>query len=313
MKEHKNLIGNKYGRLKILAVAEKDHLFKFRWQCQCDCGKIIIVREDAILRDNQNIVKSCGCEQVKYFWKGYGEISGHFWGSIYKGAQKRNILFQITIEQAWSQFLLQNRKCALTKLDLIFARDHRNDNHLQTASLDRIDNNLGYRFDNIQWVHKDVNRLKQDLSVAELSYWANLITNKCDISDVQEHHETKHTGKWTGYGEISGSYFCSLKHGAKSRQIKFLLTIEEIWNLFLFQNRKCGLTGLPLKFVSRYHSDKLLQTASLDRIDSKKNYTINNVHWVHKRINYLKNVFNIEEFSYWCSLINHNFTNQNLA
>ena len=33
-----------------------------------------------------------------------------------------------------------------------------------TASLDRIDNTKGYTQDNVQWVHKDINRIKSDLS-----------------------------------------------------------------------------------------------------------------------------------------------------
>jgi len=32
----------------------------------------------------------------------------------------------------------------------------------KTASLDRIDNNLGYTINNIQWVHKDINRIKRE-------------------------------------------------------------------------------------------------------------------------------------------------------
>ena len=32
----------------------------------------------------------------------------------------------------------------------------------QTASIDRIDSTKGYYIDNIQWVHKDVNRMKKD-------------------------------------------------------------------------------------------------------------------------------------------------------
>lgn len=33
-----------------------------------------------------------------------------------------------------------------------------------TASPDRIDSSLGYTKDNVQWVHKDVNTIKWDLS-----------------------------------------------------------------------------------------------------------------------------------------------------
>ena len=44
-------------------------------------------------------------------------------------------------------------------------------------------------------------------------------------------------------------------------------------------------------------------TASLDRIDSTKGYTKNNIQWVHKTINKMKNVLHDEEFIQWCNLI----------
>ena len=33
-----------------------------------------------------------------------------------------------------------------------------------TASLDRIDSSKGYTIDNIQWLHKDINKMKWDFS-----------------------------------------------------------------------------------------------------------------------------------------------------
>ena len=34
----------------------------------------------------------------------------------------------------------------------------------KTASLDRIDSNLSYIKDNVQWIHKDLNRMKNEFS-----------------------------------------------------------------------------------------------------------------------------------------------------
>ena len=53
---------------------------------------------------------------------------------------------------------------------------------------------------------------------------------------------------WKGYEEISGNYFGKLKKNAKERKIKFLVSIEEIWDLFLNQNRKCALSGKEIFF-----------------------------------------------------------------
>ena len=48
-------------------------------------------------------------------------------------------------------------------------------------------------------------------------------------------------------------------------------------------------------------------TASLDRIDSSRGYVIDNIQWVHKDINWLKNDWSQKEFIELCSRVaNHN-------
>ena len=100
-------------------------------------------------------------------WKGYEELSGTKWSSYQKGAEARELAFDITIEYAWELFLKQERKCALTGLPIYFDMDldflRRYGHQNGTASLDRIDSTKGYTPDNIQWVHKDVNKMKMDL------------------------------------------------------------------------------------------------------------------------------------------------------
>lgn len=46
-----------------------------------------------------------------------------------------------------------------------------------------------------------------------------------------------------------------------------------------------------------------LQTGSLDRKDSSKGYSIDNIQWVHKRVNFLKRDYSEEELIYWCTKI----------
>ena len=54
---------------------------------------------------------------------------------------------------------LQKGCCNLTGLSIILPKGG---NHENVASLDRIDSSRGYIKDNIQWVHKDINRMKWD-------------------------------------------------------------------------------------------------------------------------------------------------------
>lgn len=107
--------------------------------------------------------------------------------------------------------------------------------------------------------------------------------------------------KWKGYEEISGKYYAALKSGAKCRNIIFTVTIEEMWDKFLSQNKKCPLSGEILTFNK--NSRDRNGTASLDRIDSSIGYVSNNIQWVHKDINKMKNNFSTARFLELCRMV----------
>lgn len=114
----------------------------------------------------------------------------------------------------------------------------------------------------------------------------------------------KDSPHWKGHGDISAYFWNHIKGGAKSRNIEVSITIEDAWDLFIEQNKCCSLTGEPLKFgitVKEHRSG--MTTASLDRIDSKKGYSKDNIQWVHKTINLLKMQLPQEEFIEWCSKV----------
>jgi len=111
---------------------------------------------------------------------------------------------------------------------------------------------------------------------------------------------------WTGFGEISGSYFSNIRLGAKARGYQFDITIEEIWDLFLKQNRLCKLSGLKLDFSQNLLKKK--QSASLDRIDSNIGYVLENVQWVHKDVNFLKNKYPEEYLLKICKMVSDKFS-----
>lgn len=110
---------------------------------------------------------------------------------------------------------------------------------------------------------------------------------------------TGHTGKrFRGIGEIPATYIWSVKRHAKDRGILYEIEDDNyLWELFLLQDRKCALTGLPLDMCSQRQARKgVPNTASLDRIDSNKNYTKENIQWIHKDVNLMKNHFDEKRF-----------------
>jgi len=115
-----------------------------------------------------------------------------------------------------------------------------------------------------------------------------------------------------GYGDLSGTYWSKIKEGAGTRgHPPIEITPQDAWEVFLKQDRKCALTGLPIKLVPNY--DKSIeQTASLDRIDSSKNYTKDNIQWIHKIVNVMKNKYRENDFIYLCRLIAEHTKDRNL-
>ena len=110
-------------------------------------------------------------------------------------------------------------------------------------------------------------------------------------------------------GDLGKTFFSRFKIGADLRGLSFNITQEYVWDLFVKQNYKCALSGVPINLSTKIRNsapDYSVFTASLDRIDSSIGYEVGNVRWVHKAINRLKTNMSDEDFITWCSLVcNH--------
>lgn len=174
-------VGDRFGKLRVnskswVAVRE-------RWyDCICDCGT-----EKQVRRRNlqSGYVTCCGCDRYRRVaeknWRGHGEISARLFGQIRENAKRRKIDFNITIEQVWQKFLHQERRCAISGTTISFRHPG---NRLEkddrgTASLDRVDSNFGYSIENVQWVHKTVNRMKMSLGQNDFLDWVCLLYDYC--------------------------------------------------------------------------------------------------------------------------------------
>ena len=161
----RDLSGKKFGFLTVVGFSYRDKIKgKTYWKCICDCGTERVVAS-SVLNSKSSIARCGNCKAFankKLRWKGYEEISGDFYRSISDGAASRGFDFSVSIEDLWSLFLKQDKKCALSGQFLILSKGSRHE--VGTASLDRIDSSKGYYIENIQWVHKDVNIMKGDFS-----------------------------------------------------------------------------------------------------------------------------------------------------
>lgn len=97
---------------------------------------------------------------------------------------------------------------------------------------------------------------------------------------------------------ISGSYFNKTRNSANQMKRKFSITIEDIDKLYKKQNGKCALSGIHLipsagKTIVECNGNG--SNMSIDRIDSSKGYTKDNIQLLDTRVNWLKGTFKDKE------------------
>lgn len=173
-------IGEKIHKLQFIKSMEGEEISKLPglyYECLCDCGEITHISQN-----QWGKIKTCGRAAIHYTgennwsYKGYNQISQDYWSQVKYNAGKRKFEFNITIEYAWKIFESQRGLCALSGIEISHTKD--SFTKKRTASLDRIDSSKGYIETNIQWVHKDINILKNDLNVNDFREWCYKVANK---------------------------------------------------------------------------------------------------------------------------------------
>lgn len=183
-----NILGCVFSRLTVVRYCNNDATGKPMWECKCQCGNTTVVRAADLLSGK---VKSCGClhaetskENIKiahlkyphsYGFTGIEDIPGHYFSSLKNGAQRRGLRYEVCKEYLWKLFVDQGKKCALTGLPIYFRSQKKTNDRRGTASLDRIDSSKGYVEGNVQWVHKDINNMKQHFGLEEFRRYCKMV------------------------------------------------------------------------------------------------------------------------------------------
>lgn len=122
----------------------------------------------------------------------------------------------------------------------------------------------------------------------------------------------KKCSMFSGIESLSGTYLAVIKKGARLRNIEFLVDLEYLYKVFLKQEKKCALTNMDITLHRNYsQGHRKEQTASVDRIDSKKGYVEGNIQWIHKDVNIMKNRYTQEYFVEICKKIAEHENNNN--
>jgi len=169
------------------------------WLMRCHCGTEELKRPDHVITGRVRMCKSCSAKETAKTTPppirrtGYAGLSGTHYSHIKASAKRRNIEFNVTEKQLWELYEAQNNKCALTGVPIVLVAEIQNNNpnwEVITASLDRKDSSIGYVIENLWWVHKEVNRLKNNYSLEELLFWSRLLLSKHGNPDPSHSGDT---------------------------------------------------------------------------------------------------------------------------
>lgn len=289
MKQFTKYENQKFGKFTVIETINGSKCL-----CRCECGNIC---ETWTYHLKTGKSTSCGCSRKNNgspTWNGYKEIPLTFFNRIKRKSKERNrnYQFDITIEYLWELFEKQNKKCALTGFDISFPKTCDDMLKRLNISVDRIDNNKGYIKENIRLVIPDINIMKNRLDNNLFLKYCYLVNNtiKTDFSE------------FIFDNVIHDGYYTALKLSAKKRNIELNISKKDLFDLYIKQKGKCYYTGLYIILNSSGFFDET-PIASIDRIDSSKPYNLDNVKFVHKTINLMKNTLTDYDFRKYCKAI----------
>lgn len=100
---------------------------------------------------------------------------------------------------------------------------------------------------------------------------------------------------------IASRHWQTILDNAQRRGIEVSITRLQAYQVYQQQEGRCALSGLPIALQN--NQQRSSGVASLDRIDSRKGYSLDNIQWLHQDINVMKGTMSDEQFIHYCSLI----------
>ena len=169
-----DIVGDRFGKLLVKEFVGYDKAKRALWKCACDCGGEHTCLAGNLKNGTVSYCKKCKKNTPYEAMPDGCAIPDWYWGSLKSGARARNYEFLITPDYASNLLTKQNLKCNLTGVVIGFCKRPEGK---ATASLDRIDSSLPYQEGNIQWVHKDINRFKNNYSQEKFIDMCSQVTN----------------------------------------------------------------------------------------------------------------------------------------
>ena len=199
-----DLTGQRFGKLVVMERTDNYITPKgtpiVRWICRCDCGKTVSIRGCSLRAGHS---QSCGClmrektaelgnmsthglskTRLHKIWRGIKDRCLNTKSKDYPGYGGRGI----TVCAEWREDFMQFYAWSMTN------------GYGDDLSIDRIDNDNGYRPENCRWVTRDEqNRNKSNLKYIQINGDTNTLAEWCRQYDLPYHtvHQRIYASHWT--------------------------------------------------------------------------------------------------------------------
>lgn len=165
-----DLTGQRFGKLLVVGVhQERSKDKRLQYNCVCDCGneKLVVGHE---LRLGK--VKSCGCLRGNPLALGLGALNAEYAMQKNKALTQRNKGWELSKEEFST---LVYDKCYYCGREPFRSTNYRGNGNIVINGIDRIDNNIGYVYENCVTACWDCNRAKGEMTYTEFTNLVELI------------------------------------------------------------------------------------------------------------------------------------------
>lgn len=167
------IIGEQFGNWTVIADGPIGH--ERSWQVKCSCGYSGLRRVSQLVRGRTSSCRTCAAKLREHAQRHYKlELSPHILSVCKTHAVRRNIPVEITFEDILDVWRRQGGFCKYSGVPLTY-KPHQRASGENTASIDRIDSTKGYVKGNIQFVHKRINSMKNDMSEEVFIEWCRKV------------------------------------------------------------------------------------------------------------------------------------------
>jgi hypothetical protein len=289
-----DLIGQRFGKLLVISMAEKSKKGQAKWDCLCDCGNKIISIESCLKR---GIIKSCGCKR-KNFFKGTSFNQERFIDLTGQRFGKLRVISLVTEKNYRGSHW--NCLCDCGNNHVVSGSNlRRSTKSCGCINILKMEALVGQKFGKLTVISLNEKKTpKQGTSCICLCDCGN---KTIVYANNLKSGGTKSCGCSKKYADKTlsskNALFYKYRKSSEKRKISFKLSFEDFLEIIQQDCFYCG--KVPSQYFKAPEAQGGFYYNGIDRLDSKGPYVQGNIVACCKECNYLKWDRNKDEFIEW--------------